>query len=300
MGILWGAISAAAYGLIPLFTLPLLEKGIPVGATLVYRFAIAFIAMLPLVLSSGNRIIVTCKEFGSLAILSGFYIFAVVAFFHSFEFLPSSIAATIQFLYPVMVMLIMVIFFGEKFNWLVVISVILGFAGVVFLSFASMPVAELDTAEKINHGLMIGVMLSLLAGLGNSLYMVSLQVAKLPGLSGFVITFYVMFFGALYTFIYAAASGSLEWIASLQELVIAVLLALVTAVFSNLALVWSIQRTGSTLAAILGVMEPLTAVCVGVTVFNEAFTTALAAGIMFILYSVIIAIFTPHSGRIKP
>ena len=48
----------------------------------------------------------------------------------------------------------------------------------------------------------------------------------------------------------------------------AALLAVITAVLSNLTLVLAVQRIGSTLTSVLGVMEPLTAVFVGILVFK--------------------------------
>lgn len=292
-GIVWGIISAAFYGLIPLFTLPMLQNGISVATTLVYRFAIAIIIMFPILVVTGHSLRITFTDFCKLALVSSFYLGAVIAFFHSFRYLPSSIAATIQFLYPVMVMLIMVFFFHEKFNWLVAFSVAIGFMGILLLSTASTPAESLDTNKDITWG----VALALLAGLGNSLYMVSLQVAKLPNLDGAVITFYVMVFGTIFSLLNALVSSSLQWLDFSENFILAFLLALVTAVISNLALVWSIQKTGSTLAAILGVMEPVTAVIIGITVFKDPFTYGLACGFFLIIISVLLAIFAPQNQQ---
>lgn len=287
-GIYLGLLSAAAYGLIPLFTLPLLDRGIPAETIIVYRFVIATIAMFPIVFFQKHSLKLSKSAFLRLAVLSGSYLFAVIAFFHSFRYLPSSIAATIQFLYPVMVMLIMILFFHEKFRWLVALAVALGLGGVIFLSLGATPP---DNPEIPGH-ILWGVSLSLLAGLGNSLYMVGLQIIKLPRMDGLVITFYVMVFGTFYAFLNAVACDALVIIDSFYELLLAFLLAVVTAVISNLALVLAIKRIGSTLAAILGVMEPLTAVGIGVTVFNEPFTLPLFIGIVLITASVLVAILT--------
>lgn len=291
-GIILGLLSAATYGLIPLFTLPLLSRGIPLETAIVYRFSIAALAMAPIMASKNYTLAINRQDFLRLAILSAFYIFAVIAFFHSFRFLPSSMAATLQFLYPVMVMLIMILFFHEKFRWLVCVAVALGLAGVIMLSIG----ADESMEAKSTGALAWGVSLALLAGLGNSLYMVALQVVKIPRLDGLAITFYVMIFGAVYALGNAAATGKLMWIADWQSLLLVTLLAVVTAVFSNLALVLAIQSIGSTLAAILGVMEPLTAVAIGVTVFQEPFTLTLALGTLLITASVIVAICIPKTA----
>ena len=68
----------------------------------------------------------------------------------------------------------------------------------------------------------------------------------------------------------------------------AVLLALITAVISNWTLILAIQHIGSTLASVLGVLEPLTAVLVGILVFGEPFSPALAGGVSLIIAAVLL------------
>lgn len=295
-GILYGLLSAAAFGLIPFFTLPMLSAGVSIETALVYRFGVATIVMGAILLVKGEALSVSRNDLFKLALLSGFYLFAVVAFFHSFRLLPSSVAATIQFLYPVMVMMIMIIFFNERFNWRVALAVGLGIGGVALLSVGadSAQIMEGEPTVKIETGhIGWGVFLSLLAGLGNSLYMVGIQVARIPHINGLVMTFYVMAFGALYSLGNALANSSFEWIAQPRELTLAIMLALVTAVLSNLTLIMSIKRVGSTIASILGAMEPVTAVCIGVLFFGEPFTGWLAGGLTLILCSVLLALFVP-------
>ena len=101
-------------------------------------------------------------------------------------------------------------------------------------------------------------------------------------------TFYVMAFGAAISVGDGLARGSLQWIGTVPEAASAVLLALVTAVFSNLTLILAIKRIGSTLTSVLGVMEPLTAVSVGVLVFGEPFTAPLAGGVALIAGAVLL------------
>lgn len=293
-GVIWGLLSSAAFGLIPFFTIPLTSSGISVETAIVYRFTIAALAMGILLFFRHVDIRVSWKDFGKLAFLSSLYLFAVIAYFHSFRLLPSSVAGTIQFLYPVMVMPIMIFFFHERFNWRVALAVAMGVGGVAFLSIASAPAGEEIFAGEIarhENYIFWGVSLALLAGLGNALYMVGIQVAKMPNINGLVMTFYVMTFGSVYALVNALCSNSLQWIYHPSQLFLVSMLALITAVFSNLTLILCIKAIGSTMAAILGVMEPLTAVIIGIIVFNEPFTPSLLIGVLLIIFSVIIAVF---------
>lgn len=289
MGVFYGLISSATFGLIPLFTLPLLAAGIGIGTALVYRFGIATLTMALILVAARQQIAIPLVAAFKIAGLSVLYMLAVLFFFQSFAYLPSGVVATIQFLYPVMVMLIMIIFFHERIRWQTCVAVALAVAGVAFLSLGEQQDLP-GTAVYATGHIALGVTLSLLAGLANGLYFVGIKVARLPKINGLVMTFYVMLFGALFCLLNALFNQSLTIIPPGPELVNAVLLALVTAVFSNLTLILAIRRIGPTLTAILGVMEPLTAVGVGVFVFSEPFTNQLAIGIALIIAAVLLAL----------
>lgn len=291
-----GLLSSATFGLIPLFTLPLLEAGVSAQTALVYRFAIASAIMWPILRVRGEKFAIGAWDVLKIMLLSSMYLMAVLFFFHAFSFMSSGAVATIQFLYPVMVMLIMTVFFRERFYWRSGVAVLLAVAGVYFLSSGPGLEPALDpgavgTPEMpFGSALFWGVALSLLAGLGNALYFVGIQVARLTNVSGLMMTFYVMVFGAIFCFVNAMATDSLRWIGGWREIGLAFLLAVVTAVISNLALIMAIKRVGSTISSILGVLEPLTAVCVGILVFGEPFTQRLVWGLLLIVFSVMLVL----------
>lgn len=300
MGFLLGLISSATFGLIPLFSLPLLHAGVSVQTALVYRFGLAALTLWLILGLRRERFAVRGIDLCKLAALSAFYMLAVFLFFESFSHLPSGVAATIQFLYPLMVLLIMVLFFHERFSWRMGAAVTLAVAGVAMLGLCQ-PGAGGDGAAVAAGAVpgvsALGVTLALLAGLANALYMVGIQVARIPNINGLVMTFYVMAFGTLIATVDGLCRGTLQWLSTPPELASAILLALVTAVLSNLTLILAIQRIGSAITSVLGVMEPLTAVAVGVAVFGEPFTPALAAGVAFIAAAVLTIMLGPRRRR---
>lgn len=280
MGFFLGLFSSATFGLIPLFTLPLLHAGVTAETALFYRFLIATLTLGGLLAARGERFRARGVDLCKLAGMSVMYMLAALLFFWAFSYLPSGVAATLQFLYPVMVMLIMVVFFHERFSWTIALSIILAVSGVALLSGGPG-----DDGKSIS---LPGVGMMLLSALCNSLYIVGIQTARIPNMSGLVMTFYVMLFSALLSLINALGTGTFQILTSWRELGIAVLLAVVTAVLSNLTLILAIQRIGSTMTSALGVMEPLTAVMVGIPVFGEPFSPALAGGVALIAASVLL------------
>lgn len=297
LGILNGLISSATFGTIPLFTLPLLVAGISVQTTLVYRFGIAALAMGALLLAKRANILIGAKALLKITVISLFYMAAVVLYFHGLRYLPGGTVATLLFQYPVMVALIMVLFFHEKFRWKIALAIALAVTGVALLSLN--PVNEVSRTITAG-GALTGVLLCLLSALSNSLYVVGIQIARLPKMNGIVMNFYVMLIGAIFCLLNALFVGELVWLDSARNLAIATLLALVTAVVSNLTLIFAVRRIGSTLTSILGVLEPLTAVVIGCVVFGEPFTSRLAVGTLLIIVAVLIVLLGPKEKSGAP
>ena len=141
---------------------------------------------------------------------------------------------------------------------------------------------------------LLGFVMALLSSLCNALYIIGLHVTRKPGLSGLAVTFWVLAFGAAMSFISALLTDSFRLLASWDELLHVLGLAIITALLSNLTLVLAVQRIGSTLTSVLGVMEPLTAVVVGIIVFHEPCTAAVFSGVGLICGSVLLVMLGPQ------
>ncbi len=278
MGFFLGLFSSATFGLIPLFTLPLIHDGVHPESVLFYRFLIASLTLGAVLVLRRERFHARAVDLCKLAGMSFMYTAAALLLFHGFHYLPSGVATTIQFLYPVMVMLLMIAFFHESFSGITAFSIVLAVGGVGMLSVGG---GDGDAPMSL-----YGVGMMLLSGFCNALYITGIHVAGIRNMNGLVMTFYVLFFGALFTFANAVGTGTFQPLSSWWELMMAFLLAVITAVLSNLTLVLAVQRIGSTLTSVLGVMEPLTAVFVGILVFGEPFTPALVGGVALISASV--------------
>ena len=81
-------------------------------------------------------------------------------------------------------------------------------------------------------------------------------------------------------------------------------LSLVSTIISLVLLTIAIKEIGSTPTAIMGALEPLTAVLIGVLLFGENFTWRLVGGIILILGAVMLIIlgnaFSPGSKANNP
>ena len=68
-GYIYGSISAATYGLVPLFSLPIMANNVPINTILFYRFLIASLAIALIMIYKTISFRVSLKEIFKLSIL---------------------------------------------------------------------------------------------------------------------------------------------------------------------------------------------------------------------------------------
>ena len=173
----------------------------------------------------------------------------------------------------------MAIFFKEKSSIITILSISLAIIGVLFLSGSD----EANVSK-------IGIILVLTSSLCYAIYIVIInQYLKMSALK---VTFYSMLFCTITILIHSFFDSSLNImpLVNFNMWFYTIFLALVPTIISLLFLIKAIQLIGSTSASILGALEPLTAVLIGVYVFNEKITFWLVIGIVFILFGVILII----------
>ena len=112
-------------------------------------------------------------------------------------------------------------------------------------------------------------------------------------ISSVKLTFYVLLFGVISLVIYSLAGAPNNYIQMLttsEMWFYALILALFPTVISLLLMVVAVHEIGSTPTAIMGALEPLTAVVIGVVMFGEQLTLRMATGVLMILVAVLFII----------
>ena len=279
-GFLYGLLSSASFGLIPLFTLPAMHQGLHFESILFYRFFFAALALAGILLLDGQSFRIRRNEIPSLLLLAALYLVSAVFLFWGYKFMPSGVATTLHFMYPVLTTLIMMAFFHEKKSIWRFTAIALAVIGVYFLSSG-------DDSGTVTLG---GIFIVLLSALGYALYLVTVSQLKVGKMKGLKLTFYVFIFSSLLLFIGVAPTTGIQAIPNGSTAGNLVMLALIPTVISNLALVRAVKSIGSTLTSVLGAMEPVTAVCVGISIFGEAVTAGIGLGIGLIIASVTVII----------
>lgn len=279
-GFAYGIITAATFGLIPLFTLPLMAKGMQFDSILFYRFLFASLALTIIMTVKKESFRIEKKDIPVLILLGFFYTASAMFLFWGYKFMSAGIATTLHFTYPVFVTLIMLLFFHEKTSWVTLAAIGLAICGVARLS-----ISEGDVSMSF-----IGVFIVLLSAIGYALYITTVNKSRVKAMSGRKMTFFVFIVSTCMFAIKASTNQGIQPIPDALSLMNLILLAVVPTVISNITLVLAVQNIGGTLTSVLGAMEPVTAVCVGVLIFGEPFTLHLALGILLIILAVTIII----------
>lgn len=284
VGILCAIGAAVCYGTNPLGALNLYAEGMNTPSVLFYRFGLAWviIAVVMLFKAVGRResLKLSWREFGTLSALGLLFIGSSLTLYLSFHHMPAGVASTILFTYPVMTALIMTLFFHERVRLATVASILLSLAGVLLLYWS-------DAGGTLS---LAGVVLVLVSALTYALYIIVVDKSPLA-MSSFKINFYVLFYCAAGMALFALLSGQpLQLPPTPRAWLWVGWLAIVPAIMALVMMVYAAKYLGSTPTAILGALEPTTAVLIGIFVFGEPFGPRLLVGIVLILAAVTIIV----------
>lgn len=281
-GVLNGAIAAISYGTNPLFALPLYAGGIGVNSVLFYRYAFAVIIYgLWLKFHKKISLHITKEEFIPLFFLGIFFSLSSLTLFDAFNYIEAGIACTILFIYPVLVTIIMTLFFKEKLTKTIIFSILLTSIGIVLL-YHGKPEAGLNIK---------GVLLVFSSALLYALYIVGVKNIKaIRHVNRAKLSFYVMLFGLLVYIFNLKFCTELQIIDKPLLWCCAIALSIIPTIISLETITVAIKLIGSTTTAILGALEPLTAIFFGVVIFHEQLTTRIIVGIIFILTGVLLIV----------
>lgn len=282
-GLTYALISSGTFGLITLFTIPVIKSGtLNSISILFYRLLFAALGVGIACLFNRDSFALRAKEIPKLLLLGVLY--GATAFFLllSYSLIPSGISTTIHFLYPVAVTLLMILFFKEKISMKVIASAFVAITGVALVSMRS--------NEGLDATATLGVTYVLISVLSYGAYIVAVNKVGIERISSMALTFYVLLTGTVMVGIYGFATNSILPLTSLSVVINLLLLAIICTVVSNLTLILAVKNIGSTVTSILGSLEPLISVAVGILIFGESITLIGYLGIVLIISSVIMVV----------
>ncbi|MCQ2364015.1 MAG: DMT family transporter [Akkermansia sp.] len=278
-----GLLANVCYATNPLFSLPLLHAGVGVSSVLFWRYLLA----LPLyvLLAVGVKKLfpfaLPRAAWLPVAVLGLLFGASSLALYSAFLYIDGGLACTILYVYPAMVTLLSVCFFGEKLSWRLLAALAASSVGIALL-YRGGNGAVLDLR---------GVAWALASAAFYALYILGVRhIPSVRTLRAEVLTFYVMLMSMGLFTVRLLLEGTaqlphapLHWGCMLG-------IALIPTIVSLETFTRALHRIGAVRLSILGSAEPLVAIFFGVTFFAESLTLRIICGVLLILSGIMLIV----------
>ena len=284
-GIFYAAISSMSFGFSPLFSLALIAAGLSDFDILSYRWLLAGLVLMIYAFCKKKSLrLNSFDEAWKIILLSLLRALTSVTLLIGYVNISSGIASTINFMYPVIVALCMVIFFGEKRSLIDYLAIAASIFGVYLL-------ASGDSIMVEGGNTRLGLACSLISAFSFAAYYIVMKQVKADKIEVVKFTTWIMMLSAVYFIIGAfVCNGKLTVMTDAGSWLNILGLGLWSTMVSNITGVKGNRRIGPTMTSILGALQPLTAVILGVLFLNEHLYMRSLIGCTIILVAVTIIV----------
>ena len=284
-GIFYACISSASFGFSPLFSIGLLAAGLSNSDVLSYRWTLAAIVLMVYAAVKGKTLrINSLDEAWKIALLSGLRALTSVTLLIGYANIASGIASTINFMYPVIVVFWMMLVHGGQKSWINLAAIALSILGVYLM-------ASGDGLKIEGGNTALGLACSIISAVSFAAYYILMKRTRADKIEVVKFTTWIMIMCAVYFIIGGLiVNGGITLVHDGKLWLYILGLALWSTMISNFTGVKAVRRIGPTLTSILGALQPLTAVILGVLFLDEHLGFKSIAGIVLILTAVLMVV----------
>ena len=284
-GIFYAIISSASFGFSPLFSIGLLAAGLSNFDVLSYRWGIAGIVLMIYAFAKKKTLRINSFDEGwKIFLLSALRAITSVTLLIGYANISSGIASTINFMYPVIVALCMMFIFGEHKSWVDMLAIAAAIFGVYLLASGDSLIVE-------NGNTKLGLTCSIISAFSFAAYYILMKRLKADKIEVVKFTTWIMLLSAVYFIICAfVLEGKLTMVTGVKNWMYILGLGLWSTMISNFTGVKAVRRIGPTLTSILGALQPVTAVVLGILFLHEHLYTISLIGIILILIAVTVVV----------
>lgn len=284
-GYLIAAIAEITYGMNPLFAVPLYENdGMNPDSVVFFRYIMALPIIAAMVIMRGRRLAIPRYAVVPSIILGLLMALSSLTLFLSYKYMNAGIASTLLFIYPIIVALIMVIFFKERISVRLICCIIVSLVGIALL-YKGSDGATLDT---------MGTIFVVVSALSYAIYLVGINHRRMAGIPILPLTFFMLLFGTLLFAGRLAAGVELTTPKVWYHWGNLIGLAVFPTAISFICTTRAIQIIGPMPTAILGALEPASAIFFGVTILGQGITSRDFLGLILIVAAVTTVIAGSH------
>lgn len=291
-GIFYAAVSSASFGFSPVFTIWLLAVGLTSFDILAYRWATAAAVLMIYAFCKHKTLRISDRsEAWKIVLLSVLRALTSITLLYGYANISSGIASTINFMYPVVVTACMMLFFGEQKSKANICAVLLAILGVYLM-------ASGDGLKVEGGNTVTGLVCSIISAFSYAAYFIIMKRTGADKIEPVKFTTWIMMLTAVY-FIACCLifNGSIMPVSDPVQWLFILGLGLWATMVSNFTGVKAVRRIGPTLTSILGALQPLTAVLLGIIFLDEHLGLKTVIGIVLILITVSIIVLHQQKRR---
>ncbi len=170
---------------------------------------------------------------------------AILFFFYSVELIDASLTTLVIFTYPVLTVLVLVVFFGEKLSQGKVLALVMTFIGLTFV----IKVGDFNFIKVNSMGIVYGLIASCCYAFYNIVSESALKGAKPIRLITFAMSFAVVFFGLLFGW-RTYPTEPVIWL-------IAAILGVVSTYLPFLLYLYGVKRIGAAKSVLVSTLGPI-------------------------------------------
>lgn len=291
-GIFYAIISSSSFGFSPLFSLGLLAAGLSNFDVLSYRWAVAAIILIIYAAVKGKSLkISTFDELWKVILLSLLRSVTSITLLLGYANIASGIASTINYMYPIVVALCMMLFFKERKSAVNIISILIAIFGVYLL-------ASGDGLKVEGGNTTLGLICSIISAFSFAAYYILMKQTKADKIEVVKFTTWIMLLSAVYFIICGFIfDGKITIVSDIRLWGYIAGLGLWSTMVSNFTGVKAVRRIGPTMTSILGALQPLTAVILGVLFLNEHLGMRTIIGVCIIMVTVSFIVAHQHTQK---
>lgn len=284
-GFFYAAISSASFGFSPLFTIGLLTSGLSSFDILSYRWGIAGLVLMIYAFCKKKSLRLTSwDETWKIMLLSALRSVTAITLLIGFANISSGIASTINFMYPIIVAICMMLFFGDRKSPVDIGAIAVSIFGVYLIASGDSLIIEGGDTK-------LGLICSFISAITFAAYYIFMKRLKADKIEVVKFTTWMMMMSAAYFIICAFVfNGRLVLVCDGKSWLYILGLGLWSTMISSFTGVKAVRRIGPTLTSILGALQPLTAVVLGVIFLHEHLYLRSIIGIILIMTAVSIVV----------
>lgn len=275
---IWATIASAVYfGCMPFFVKLICQNGGTEMSASFYRFFFSLPALFVYLKIRRISLKITLKEFLQIVLVTVLgYGGTGLLLFTSYGYIPTGMATTLHFMYPVFTIVGAIFFLKKKIKKEKIFCVLLCAFGIYCFYNGDANIS------------LIGVILAGSSGITYAFYTLYLANSSLKKMDTFKLIFYLNIISSIMVFVVSNAMKEFTYNITETGFLVAFLFATATSFIGVFGYQVGVKLIGAETTTILSTFEPITSLIIGFLVYNETLGVKPVAGAVLIIVSAVI------------